>query len=111
MPFRPPKHQLAKRSPRRTTHESWRPNANARGYGAKWEKARLDYLRAHPLCVHCLARGVITASTVVDHIEPHRGNKELFWDSANWQALCDPDHNRKTATEDGGFGNPRLSRP
>jgi 5-methylcytosine-specific restriction protein A len=38
---------------------------------------------------------------VVDHIVPHRGDKKLFWDSSNWQALCDGQtgrgcHDRKT---------------
>lgn len=28
---------------------------------------------------------------VVDHIKPHKGDAALFWDAANWQALC-PDH-------------------
>jgi 5-methylcytosine-specific restriction protein A len=36
---------------------------------------------------------------VVDHIIPHRGNRELFWDTENWQALCTPCHNRKTKQE------------
>jgi 5-methylcytosine-specific restriction protein A len=44
-------------------------------------------------------------ATVVDHIKPHQGDPELFWDSENLQALCAPCHSRKTASEDGGFGN------
>jgi hypothetical protein len=40
---------------------------------------------------------------VVDHIVPHGGDQTLFWDAANHQTLCEPCHNRKTATEDGGF--------
>ncbi|WP_144469068.1 HNH endonuclease signature motif containing protein, partial [Bacillus pumilus] len=36
---------------------------------------------------------------------PHKGDKKLFWDSSNWQPLCASCHNRKTAKEDGGFGN------
>lgn len=30
---------------------------------------------------------------------------KLFWDSANWQAMNKECHDRKTASEDGGFGN------
>lgn len=30
---------------------------------------------------------------VVDHIIPHRGDKKLFWDPGNWQALSDDVHN------------------
>lgn len=29
----------------------------------------------------------------------------LFWDRTNWQGLCKQCHSRKTAAEDGGFGN------
>jgi 5-methylcytosine-specific restriction protein A len=46
--------------------------------------------------------GRITPATVIDHITPHRGDRALFWQSSNWQALCKPCHDRKTATEDGG---------
>jgi hypothetical protein len=28
-------------------------------------------------------------ATVLDHIVPHKGNGELFWDPANWQGLCE----------------------
>ena len=46
----------------------------------------------------------------VDHIEPHKGDDTLFWDQDNWQPLCKPCHSRKTATEDGGFGNPKREK-
>jgi 5-methylcytosine-specific restriction protein A len=59
----------------------------------------------NPLCVHCMKADRITASTVVDHIKPHKGNKVLFWDQTNWQALCSSCHGIKTARDDGGFGN------
>lgn len=44
-------------------------------------------------------------ASVVDHVIPHRGDKALFWDSDNWQPLCKPCHDRKTAAQDGGFGH------
>jgi len=47
----------------------------------------------------------VQAATVVDHIKPHRGDKTLFWERSNWQALCKQCHDIKTAKEDGGFGN------
>jgi 5-methylcytosine-specific restriction enzyme A len=58
----------------------------------------------HPLCVRCLAQGRITASAVTDHITPHCGDVTAFWSATNHQALCKACHDRKTATEDGGFG-------
>jgi 5-methylcytosine-specific restriction protein A len=81
-----------------------RGTAHQRGYTSAWTKARDAYLRLHPLCVHHQREGKFVAASVVDHVIPHRGDKVLFWDSGNWQSLCEPCHNRKTATEDGGFG-------
>ena len=76
-----------------------RPAAQ-RGYGSKWQKARRQFLEAHPLCVECLKSGRYVKATVVDHIVPHRGDQKLFWDRSNWQALCKPCHDHKTMTED-----------
>lgn len=45
--------------------------------------------------------------TDVDHIVPHRGDPELLYDEANLQSLCHECHSKKTAREDGGFGNGR----
>lgn len=44
-------------------------------------------------------------ASVVDHIVPHRGDANLFWDQSNWQAMSKSCHDRKTARENGGFGN------
>jgi len=81
-----------------------RPDATKRGYGARWKRERLLYLQAHPLCVECLKRGRVVPATVVDHINPHRGEYALMWAVSNWQALCKACHDTKTAREDGGFG-------
>lgn len=86
-----------------------RRSSDARGYNARWRKAALRFLFSHPLCVQCRTQGHITRATQVDHIQPHKGNDALFWNVANWQPLCKRCHSRKTATEDGGFGN--VSRP
>ena len=80
-------------------------------YGSRWQKARAGYLRSHPLCVHCQRIGRLTASTEVDHITPHKGNREIFWNHDNWQALCRSCHSSKTAREDGGFGNKASTKP
>ena len=37
--------------------------------------------------------GQLVASNTVDHVIPHKGNALLFWDTSNWQALCDTCHN------------------
>jgi 5-methylcytosine-specific restriction protein A len=90
-----------------------RGSAASRGYGRKWEKARALFLAEHPLCAEHERRGETVAAGEVDHIVPHRGDLELFWDEGNWQSLCGPCHKAKTAREDGGFGNrrPGPSRP
>lgn len=72
-----------------------------KGYGSsRWRRARLQFLSAHPLCERCLQRGVYTKATVVDHVVPHRGDPNLFWDRSNWQALCKSCHDSKTMSED-----------
>lgn len=76
-----------------------RLNSYQRGYDRRWQKYRKWFLELHPLCARC---GKL--ATVVDHIIPHKGNKELFWDASNHQPLCKACHDKKTALEDGGFG-------
>jgi len=85
-------------------YEATRETATARGYDSRWRKARLMYLRRHPLCVECKNEDRLSPGTTVDHIVPHKGNQTLFWDENNWQSLCATHHNVKTAKEDGGFG-------
>ncbi|MDA9453068.1 HNH endonuclease [Bradyrhizobium sp. CCBAU 21359] len=65
-----------------------RPNANDRGYDSRWSKARRAFLDKHPHCVMCGKPAV-----VVDHVEPHKGDKAKFWDKGNWQPLCAHHHN------------------
>lgn len=83
-------------------YDKERGNAHQRGYDAKWRKAREYFLSENPLCVMCQQQGRITPANVVDHIQPHKGNQDLFWDEANWQPLCQSCHNSKTAKEDMG---------
>lgn len=85
-----------------------RGSSSKRGYGAQWRKARLFFLINHPFCVECGKKGILKAATDVDHIIPHKGNQELFWDEDNWQPLCHECHSRKTASEDGGFGHSKT---
>lgn len=81
-------------------HKNDRESAGKRGYGSKWQKARVRYLHSHPLCVACQKEGRLTKATVVDHIVPHRRDQKLFWNSENWQPLCKPCHDKKTWNED-----------
>ncbi len=84
---------------------SWRTSgmtAAERGYGHRWRKARASFLREHPLCAMCLADGLTVAATVVDHINPHRGDQSLFWDNSNWQPLCASCHSGAKQREERG---------
>lgn len=85
-------------------YDSQRGTAHQRGYTGRWQKARIAYLRRNPLCVVCGREGRVKEATDVDHIIPHKGDRELFWDESNWQSLCKHHHDVKTAKEDGGFG-------
>ena len=79
-------------------------------YGQRWKFARAEFLRLHPLC-ECDECGAgskrIRPANVVDHRIPHHGDERLFWDQSNWVAMATECHNAKTASQDGGFGNPR----
>lgn len=88
------------------TKDRHRGTAHERGYDAQWDKARLEFLDEHPLCVDHKKRGYIEVATVVDHIVPHKGDKKLFWDQNNWQSLCKSCHDRKTQSEDRGSWSP-----
>jgi 5-methylcytosine-specific restriction protein A len=71
----------------------------------------LLYLLSNPLCIQCEGYGRVVPAVAVDHITPHRGDQDLFWDEGNWQPLCLKCHNVKTATEDGGFGSAAVLPP
>lgn len=65
----------------------------------RWRKESRLFLKLNPLCVECLAYNITEQARVVDHILPHNGSEELFWDAANWQSLCTQHHNTKSAKE------------
>ena len=82
-----------------------RGNANARGYGHRWRKARLAFIRHNPLCVGYDERGNHVASCngfarEVDHLIPVDGpNDPRFWMDELWRARSKPCHSRKTMME------------
>lgn len=90
------------------TYDNNRESAAKRGYDSQWRKARLGWLRKHPLCAEHERQGYVVQATEVDHIIPHKGDKDLFWDSTNnWQSLCKSCHSAKTVREDGGWAKGR----
>lgn len=66
---------------------------------ARWRAASKAFRILNPLCKDCEKHGAIKAAEVVDHIKPHKGNLELFWNASNLQSLCKRCHDAKSARE------------
>ena len=101
MPVKPRVHRQAEPASRVISRppDDFRLSSADRGYDRRWRKYRASYLHLHPVCVQCLALDDPTPATVVDHIIPHKGNRDLFWESSNHQPLCKTHHDQKTARE------------
>lgn len=95
--------------------EAARGGSTERLYDSRWAAYSKSRLRREPLCIGLrLQRGgpivinthpdLVVGATLTDHIEPHKGDRQLFWDPNNHQSGCKACHDLKTATEDGGFG-------
>jgi 5-methylcytosine-specific restriction endonuclease McrA len=73
-----------------------------------WRALRAEKLRQDPLCVECFKAGRVTPANHVDHRDGNPDNDA--W--GNLDSLCASCHSRKTATQDGGYGNkPKPLRP
>lgn len=67
---------------------------------AGWKTLRISTLQIRGgLCEYCTAKNIVKPATEVDHIIPHRGNLNLFYDSTNLQILCKECHADKTRVE------------
>ncbi len=66
---------------------------------ARWKRLRRQILRRDPLCVECDKMGVVEPSTQADHVVPHAGDLDLFYDESNLQGLCRTCHSSKTGKE------------
>lgn len=80
------------------------PNDPRDWYGlGRWKIKAKAQLRAHPLCAHCLQRGLVVAAVMADHVTPHRGDWNSFWLGA-LQSLCSNCHESgKKFEESRGF--------
>lgn len=68
-------------------------------YHAKqWKELRAWYVKRHPLCVVCKAKGIAKAVEVVDHIKEIKDGGLKFC-VTNLQSLCNLHHNQKSAHE------------
>lgn len=92
----------------RATLERRRGTATARGYTKQWSARSLLFRQRFPLCgmrpghrppvmSQCHDEGRLTMAEHVDHVVPHEGDVDRFWDEeGNWQSLCATCHARKT---------------
>lgn len=103
---------------RKRAFDRRRPTAAQRGYDSRWQKSSRGFLAKHPLCAPCQRKGRVTLATLVDHVRPHRGDKVLFWDRANWEPSCTPCHSsdkqreeRREAAAAQGEGGSNPSNP
>ena len=70
---------------------------------ARWQRLRARQLLDHPLCAMCAARGLVEPATIVDHIEPHRGDWNRFV-TGKLQSLCKSCHDSgKRVIEASGY--------
>lgn len=75
-----------------------RPGATERLRGSAAVSRRERYLKDHPLCCRCQAKGLTEVAVVVDHIIPLWAGGSDNLDS-NGQPLCKTDHDAKSACE------------
>jgi 5-methylcytosine-specific restriction protein A len=87
--------QRAKQMPRKLKPRH-RKSARERGYSTQWDAFARHWLAVHPLCAECQRHGRLTPAECVDHIQPHRGDMEVFWRAGNHQSLCRACHTAKT---------------
>lgn len=70
---------------------------NASGYhhlydSTAWRNLRKQQFNRDPLCAMCQAQNITTLATVADHVKPHKGDINIFYDSDNLQSLCKLHH-------------------
>lgn len=87
----------ADRSTQRRILSPWRA-----WYGtARWRNLRLDVLEAARFtCKLCGRAEGNTSLLVADHVRPHRGDPDLFWDRGNLQCLCKACHDKVKQAEE-----------
>lgn len=56
-----------------------------------WRKRRKQQLADYPWCSHCERMGYVAVATVVNHVVPHKGDHELFY-NGELASVCKPCH-------------------
>lgn len=64
----------------------------------RWRTTSKEFLQKYPTCFLCGK-----PARIADHIQPHRGDLNLFYDDSNLQPMCWSCHSRKTFKENNNF--------
>lgn len=99
MALKPTTRSTGREKQARREYDQRRGSARERGYTWEWEKAAAQWKQENPLCVECDRQGRLTPSAVVDHVRPHKGDEDWFWNQENWEAICKRCHDTKTRME------------
>lgn len=95
MPMQPPRFGRSAAPRKAWARPAGQPDRRKRGRAGQRDRAQV--IAEEPLCRLCLAKGVTSASTVVDHIKPlSEGGSDQ---RENKQGLCSPCHDAKSAAE------------
>jgi 5-methylcytosine-specific restriction enzyme A len=89
---------MKKKASRYEANRPWRKLYDT----ARWKRLRLHRLQLEPLCRYCKKLGRVTEANICDHIRPHKGDKDLFYDYANTQSLCKRCHDMHKQREEMG---------
>lgn len=90
-------------------YEQRRGSARERGYDAEWERESRAFL-ARPENHHCCC-GCGKRADTVHHEIPHRGDRALFWDRANWRPMAFECHSKIPGDKARGSRTPREAMP
>lgn len=90
---------------RQRASDQRRPSARERGYDARWQCESKAFL-ALPGNGRC-ACGCGRAAEMVDHRIAPKGDKTLFWDRSNWQAMTRECNSRKAVRTEGALARPQ----
>lgn len=77
------------------TNDYHRGNSSDRGYDYDWQRLRLRYLTANPLCANLFAlHSAPVSATTVHHIQDVRKRPDLRLVWSNLESLCRDCHER-----------------
>lgn len=95
MPKKPKQYKPKKAKNDKVYKPPGRVSARQKGYDSAWERYRRRFLYHNTTCYACGLK-----ATVIDHVQVHRGDRELFESLTNHIPLCRSCHSIVTARFD-----------